>query len=168
MASQATASTKDSRRLVFSDGSSNKFWHIELDGSSHTVHFGRVGTAGQTQTKDFGDEAAARNAYDKLVDEKLKKGYVDDSAAGSAAPGAAPASVAKPAKPKPAAKKETAAGDIEVESSAIESAMPVTPAPAARAAAAPLRQRDFDRPGHLHPPDRHHRQAGGGPAADGG
>ena len=77
MSAQPTLLTKDSRSLVFSDGSSHKFWKIELDGSSHTVTFGRVGTAGQTQTKDFGTEDAARKAYDKLVAEKTKKGYVE-------------------------------------------------------------------------------------------
>ena len=59
----------------FSDGSSNKFWKIRLDGSSFTVHFGRVGTAGQVQTKDFKSDAEAEKEYKKLVAEKLKKGY---------------------------------------------------------------------------------------------
>lgn len=71
--------SKDSRHLTFSDGSSNKFWMIELDGSSHTVTYGRIGTDGQTQTKDFADDASARKSYDKLLAEKLKKGYADAS-----------------------------------------------------------------------------------------
>ena len=70
-------SARDSRSLTFSEGSSNKFWTIELDGSSHTVTFGRVGTAGQTKTKDFANDAAARKSFEKLVAEKLKKGYLD-------------------------------------------------------------------------------------------
>lgn len=68
------SSSKDSRSLVFSEGTSNKFWKIELDGASHTVTFGRVGTAGQRQVKDFNDDAAARKSFDKLVAEKVKKG----------------------------------------------------------------------------------------------
>lgn len=75
-----------SRSLVFSDGSSNKFWRIELDGDSHTVTFGRVGTSGQSQTKTFDSAAEATKSHDKLVAEKLKKGYVDD---GSASPSSA-------------------------------------------------------------------------------
>lgn len=66
-----------SRELTFQEGSSNKFWKIELDGSSHTVQYGRVGTNGQTQTKTFDSAAEAKKSFDKLVAEKLKKGYVD-------------------------------------------------------------------------------------------
>src|SRR5439155_409904 len=47
------------------------------DGKDHTVQFGRVGTAGQTQTKEFATEAEAQKAYEKLVAEKLRKGYVE-------------------------------------------------------------------------------------------
>jgi predicted DNA-binding WGR domain protein len=35
-----------SRSLTFCEGSSKKFWQIDLDGSSHTVNFGREGTVG--------------------------------------------------------------------------------------------------------------------------
>jgi uncharacterized protein (TIGR02996 family) len=65
------------RTFVFTDAKSNKFWNIDLQGSSFTVQFGKVGTRGQTQTKDFPDAAAARKAHDKLVAEKLAKGYVE-------------------------------------------------------------------------------------------
>lgn len=81
--------SKDTRSLTFSDGSSNKFWTIELDGSSHTVTYGRIGTAGQTQTKDFADDAAAQKSYDKLVAEKLKKGYTDTASGTAASAGSA-------------------------------------------------------------------------------
>ncbi|QDV44501.1 WGR domain protein [Stieleria neptunia] len=69
------------RELVFMDSASNKFWNIELSGDSHTVNFGRSGTDGQTKTKSFANEEAARKDFDKLVAAKMKKGYVD---AGSA------------------------------------------------------------------------------------
>src|SRR5262249_12220712 len=88
----AARSEVESREFVFQDGSSHKFWKIELDGSSHTVHFGRVGTQGQEQTKEFASDAEARKSYDKLVAEKIKKGYVE---AGGASPvAAAPAAQA--------------------------------------------------------------------------
>lgn len=51
------------RSLIFAEGNSNKFWKIELNSSSHTVVYGRVGTSVQTQTKDFADDAAARNSW---------------------------------------------------------------------------------------------------------
>ncbi|MEW4564783.1 DUF4132 domain-containing protein [Bremerella sp. JC770] len=82
------AETSQSRSLLFSDGSSNKFWNIELDGSSHTVKFGRVGTDGQTRTKDFDSEEDAKKSYDKLVAEKLKKGYEDPGSDATETPAA--------------------------------------------------------------------------------
>jgi uncharacterized protein (TIGR02996 family) len=68
------------RTFEFKDSKSNKFWNIELEGKSFTVTFGRIGTDGQTQTKDFPSEAAAKAARDKLVAEKLGKGYVETTA----------------------------------------------------------------------------------------
>lgn len=65
------------REFQFSEGSSNKFWAIELDDKKHTVHFGRIGTAGQTQAKEFGSDAEAKKSYEKLIAEKVKKGYVE-------------------------------------------------------------------------------------------
>jgi uncharacterized protein (TIGR02996 family) len=76
------------RTFVFSDGKSNKFWNIDLKGSSFTVTFGRVGTKGQTQKKDFPDAAAAKTAHDRLVAEKLGKGYAETTA--GKRPGPAP------------------------------------------------------------------------------
>lgn len=45
-----------------------------------TVHFGRLGTNGQTQTKDLGSETEAAAHVAKLIDEKLAKGYVEVTA----------------------------------------------------------------------------------------
>jgi uncharacterized protein (TIGR02996 family) len=74
------------RTFVFTDAKSNKFWHVELDGTGLTVTFGRVGTQGQTKTKTFPNQAAAQKEHDKLVAEKLKKGYVETTAPAAAAP----------------------------------------------------------------------------------
>ncbi len=68
------------KSLRFNDGKSDKFWMIRLAGCGHTVQYGRSGTVGQSQTKDFPTEAAALKSYEKLVAEKLKKGYVEDGA----------------------------------------------------------------------------------------
>jgi uncharacterized protein (TIGR02996 family) len=65
------------RTFTFTDDKSHKFWNIELQGNQFTVQFGRIGTAGQTQVKQFADEATARKEHDKLVAQKLKKGYVE-------------------------------------------------------------------------------------------
>src|SRR5215475_8421289 len=76
------------RTFEFTDDKSNKFWNIELQGKEFTVTFGRIGTKGQTQTKSFADAAKAQAAHDKLVAEKLGKGYVETTGGKAAAPAA--------------------------------------------------------------------------------
>jgi uncharacterized protein (TIGR02996 family) len=84
----APATTGSLRTFVYSDATSHKFWNIELQGKRFTVTYGKVSAAGQTQIKDFPDEAMARKEHDKLVREKLGKGYLETT---PAAQGAAPA-----------------------------------------------------------------------------
>jgi uncharacterized protein (TIGR02996 family) len=69
------------RKFTYSDAKSHKFWNIELTGSSYTVTYGRQGTPGTTQTKKFATPAAAQKEHDKLIAEKLKKGYTEQGAA---------------------------------------------------------------------------------------
>jgi uncharacterized protein (TIGR02996 family) len=76
------------RTFVFTDDKSNKFWNIELKGASFIVTFGKVGSMGQTQTKEFPDAASARQAHDKLVTEKLGKGYVETTVKAKGPPSA--------------------------------------------------------------------------------
>jgi len=71
------------RELVYMDAKSSKFWNIQLDGASHTVTYGRIGTTGQNATKSFPSEEAAQKDMEKLIREKLGKGYVDAAAAGA-------------------------------------------------------------------------------------
>ncbi|GGU45004.1 hypothetical protein GCM10010178_41930 [Lentzea flava] len=63
------------RRWELVSGSSAKFWEIGREGTAVTVRFGRLQTAGQTQTKEFASEEAAQAHVAKLVAEKEKKGY---------------------------------------------------------------------------------------------
>jgi uncharacterized protein (TIGR02996 family) len=72
------------RTFKFADDKSYKFWNIELQGTSFTVIYGRIGTKGQTQTKDFDTPAKAQKAYDKLIAEKLGKGYAETTAKAAA------------------------------------------------------------------------------------
>ena len=65
------------RRFECTKGGARKFWQIGRHGSDVTVVFGRIGTQGQTQLKQFADEARAQREVDKLVAEKLRKGYVE-------------------------------------------------------------------------------------------
>ncbi len=63
------------RRFEFVGGASRKFWEISLGGNQMSICFGRIGSKGQQHTKSFADEARARHEREKLIAEKLKKGY---------------------------------------------------------------------------------------------
>jgi len=65
------------RRFEFSTGDSDKFWEIAQNGTEVTVNFGRIGTKGQSQTKSYDSEEAAKGEHDKLINEKTKKGYIE-------------------------------------------------------------------------------------------
>lgn len=73
------------RELIYMDAKSSKFWNIQLEGSSHTVTYGRIGSAGQSATKSFASEELARKDAEKLIKEKLGKGYVEATADAPAA-----------------------------------------------------------------------------------
>ena len=75
--------------LIFMDSKSSKFWNIELDGSSHTVNYGRTGTNGQTKTKEFDSADKAKASFEKLIGEKKKKGYVEAGGSSGATTGGA-------------------------------------------------------------------------------
>ena len=59
----------------FVDGKSAKFWEAGSRGNDVMVRFGRIGSEGQTQVKTFPDAAAAEHRVEKLVSQKLAKGY---------------------------------------------------------------------------------------------
>jgi predicted DNA-binding WGR domain protein len=96
-AKAAKAAAGGKREFHFQSGSSSKMWAIELKGKSFDVTFGKIGAKGTTQTKSFSSEAAAKTAYDKLVEEKTAKGYVEQ---GSASSSGGKAASDKPAKGK--------------------------------------------------------------------
>ena len=63
------------RHFHFVGGGSDKFWEIEIVGTDVIVRYGRTGSKGQTNTKSFADDAAAKKHADKLIAEKTEKGY---------------------------------------------------------------------------------------------
>jgi len=65
------------RRFEFVGGTSDKFWEVDVAGNEVVVRFGRNGTDGQTVVKTLPDDQAARRHADKLVREKVGKGYVE-------------------------------------------------------------------------------------------
>lgn len=70
--------------LVYTDDRSNKFWRGRVEGSTVHVNYGRVGTDGQTQTKDFSSAAEAESNLEKQALGKRKKGYADQGSAPAA------------------------------------------------------------------------------------
>ncbi|MBL8915275.1 MAG: WGR domain-containing protein [Archangium sp.] len=104
------------RYFEFSEGSSNKFWEVWIDGNKLMTRYGKIGAGGQTTVKDEGSPAGAQKLYDKLIREKTGKGYQEKGGGGGgAAPAAAPAPAAKKAAPAAAPAAPAAASTTTVE-----------------------------------------------------
>lgn len=65
------------RVFVFQDFKSQKFWSVDVQGAHVVVNFGKLGTEGQTQVKNFASAAEAEETVAKLIAEKTKKGYME-------------------------------------------------------------------------------------------
>jgi DNA ligase-1 len=63
------------RRFELVQGTSNKFWEIDVRGAVITVRFGRIGTAGQAKTRTLATAEAAGLEAEKLIAEETGKGY---------------------------------------------------------------------------------------------
>src|SRR5262249_37599780 len=59
MPTDGTPSRAGRRRFELTDGTSSKFWEVDLRGSVLVVTFGRIGAAGQTKPKPFANAEAA-------------------------------------------------------------------------------------------------------------
>ncbi|MEM6954189.1 MAG: DUF4132 domain-containing protein [Myxococcota bacterium] len=71
-------------RYEFRQGTSSKFWEIALTGTSYTTTYGRIGTSGQSKTKEFATDDESRRAYEQAIASKVKKGYVEAAGASGA------------------------------------------------------------------------------------
>ena len=96
------------RRFEFSDSTSNKFWEVDVKGKALNVTFGKIGTKGQSKPKDFTTPEKAKAEMEKLIKEKMGKGYVE--VGGKAVKAIKPA--AKSPAAKPPAGKKTNAGSV--------------------------------------------------------
>ena len=72
------------RTFEFSDAKSHKFWNVDLRGTDVVTKYGRIGTDGQSTVKSHASVEAAQKTFDKLVNEKLKKGYVETTGGAAA------------------------------------------------------------------------------------
>lgn len=70
------------RKFQLGEGDAGKFWHIQVQKSCVTVHYGRVGTKGQKRDKQFDDRAAAQKEAERRIREKLDKGYLEAPSGG--------------------------------------------------------------------------------------
>ena len=65
------------RAYVFNDEKSHKFWWCETLDHELLVNHGKFGSAGKYQIKQFDTVEATSAAADKLVRQKLAKGYAE-------------------------------------------------------------------------------------------
>jgi predicted DNA-binding WGR domain protein len=56
-------------------GSSHKFYEVIVEDTQVSIRYGRIGDAGQTQTKTYPTPDKAKAEAAKKINEKLKKGY---------------------------------------------------------------------------------------------
>ncbi|MEZ4238821.1 MAG: DNA ligase [Myxococcota bacterium] len=134
------ASMGSERMFEFVSGSSSKFWAVSVDGTSYTARWGRIGSGGQSKTKEAASAAKAQAEVDKLVAEKVGKGYVEveGGEAPAPAPKAAAPAKAAPAKAAPAKAARARPAPARPAPEAAPAAA-AAPAPAPKAAAKPAR-----------------------------
>ncbi len=103
------------RRFELVDGKSSKFWEVDVDDETLVVRYGRIGTNGQSKEKDLGSPEKADAEREKLIRQKLGKGYSEvgadtatSASASAPAPAPAPAPAEVTAKKKSARKKAAA------------------------------------------------------------
>ena len=61
--------------LHYKDAKSDKFWQIIQNGATLNITYGKTGTAGQKNVKELDSVQKAEKERDKLINEKLGKGY---------------------------------------------------------------------------------------------
>lgn len=65
------------RNFINQNGISDKFWNIEYKGNTQKIVFGKTGTKGRETIKDFENEMECSKESEKLIAQKLKKGYTE-------------------------------------------------------------------------------------------
>lgn len=61
----------------YQDSKSYKFWQVEIEETTLTIRYGKIGTAGQEKISSFDSVEKAEKEMAKLIAEKTKKGYVE-------------------------------------------------------------------------------------------
>jgi len=60
-------------RLIFTEGTSNKFWQITIEDSTTTTQYGKIGSDGATAVKQHADAEKAKVFAAKEITGKQKK-----------------------------------------------------------------------------------------------
>jgi predicted DNA-binding WGR domain protein len=66
---------KMKRILINQTGDSNKFWTIEQVDKKYIVQWGKIGTEGRSNEKEFSTRDDCSKEVEKLIKEKISKGY---------------------------------------------------------------------------------------------
>ena len=59
----------------YAEGKSDKFWRVEYTDNALVINYGKTGTTGTYQIKEFDSSAACNKEVQKLTAAKVKKGY---------------------------------------------------------------------------------------------
>lgn len=65
------------RRFELIQGNQAKYWEVARRGATLTVSLGRIGGAPKTRTKQLLDYMVAEQEFDRLIRDKLRRGYVE-------------------------------------------------------------------------------------------
>ena len=67
------------RCFINKKSGSNKFWNIEVKNKTLHIQYGRIASNGKLLIKEFNNKTSAQMAADKIIEEKLAKGYKEVS-----------------------------------------------------------------------------------------
>ena len=65
------------RMFEFVNDKSCKFWEVWTEDFSLFTRYGKIGVAGQITEKNYSSKDEANLEADKIIKQKLKKGYVE-------------------------------------------------------------------------------------------
>jgi predicted DNA-binding WGR domain protein/DNA polymerase III delta prime subunit len=65
-------------RLSYKDDTTNKFWEVGMQENKLVIHYGKTGNKGTMQVKTFEEITEALMEKEKMIAEKLGKGYLMD------------------------------------------------------------------------------------------
>lgn len=66
------------RAFVYKDEKSYKFWWIDYSDCIFAVNYGKYGSIGKFELKEFDTKEDCQKEAEKLIRSKMKKGYVED------------------------------------------------------------------------------------------